>query len=97
MLTTDYFKCQSCGLAYLAVREEPVWHLLHDMEVLDQLMRELPEGSTRRHTVLRALQHAIDAVDVRDVPGTAQAARDRLAGVLSRPAHATAHTVTAVG
>jgi hypothetical protein len=22
MLTTDYFKCQSCGLAYLAVREE---------------------------------------------------------------------------
>ncbi|MEU6853773.1 glycoside hydrolase family 38 C-terminal domain-containing protein [Actinacidiphila alni] len=83
--------------AEIAVREDTVWHLLHDMEVLDELMRELPAGSSRRHEILRALQRAMDAVDVRDAPATAQAARDRLAGVLSRPAHASAHTVTAVG
>lgn len=83
--------------AQIAVREDAVWHLLHDMEVLDELMRELPQGLSRRHEILRALQRAIEAVDVRDVPGTAQAARDLLADVLSRPAHASAHTVTAVG
>jgi alpha-mannosidase len=83
--------------AEIAVREDAVWHLLHDVEVLDELMRQLPVGGSRRHEILRALQHAIDAVDARDVPGTAQAARDRLADVLSRPAHASAHTLTAVG
>ncbi|MBM9507230.1 alpha-mannosidase [Actinacidiphila acididurans] len=83
--------------ADLAVREETVWHLLHDMQVLDELMRELPTTGSRRHEILRALQHAIEAVDVHDVPGTAQAARDRLAGTLSRPAHASAHRITAVG
>ncbi|NUS15976.1 MAG: alpha-mannosidase [Streptomyces sp.] len=83
--------------AHLAVRENTVWHLLHDMEVLDELMRELPEGGSRRHEILRALAHAIDAVDVKDVAGTAQAARDRLTDVLSRPAYASAHTVAAVG
>jgi alpha-mannosidase len=83
--------------AEIAVREETVWHLVHDMEVLDQLMRELPADSTRRHEILRALGHAVDAVDPRDVAGTAQFARDALSGVLSRPASASAHTITAVG
>ncbi|MET9219991.1 glycoside hydrolase family 38 C-terminal domain-containing protein [Streptomyces sp. NPDC003300] len=83
--------------AEIAVREDAVWHLLHDMEVLDELMRELPTDGSRRHEILRALQRAVDAVDVRAVAGTAQAARDRLTDVLSRPAHASAHTVTAVG
>uniref|UniRef100_UPI0008499EC6 alpha-mannosidase n=1 Tax=Actinacidiphila rubida TaxID=310780 RepID=UPI0008499EC6 len=102
---THYGSRETAGDAHLyqlrqveiAVREDAVWHLVHDMDVLDQLMRELPAGGTRRHEILRALRDAIDAVDVRDVAGTAQAARDRLAGVLARPAHASAHTVTAVG
>ncbi|GAA5001526.1 alpha-mannosidase [Actinopolymorpha pittospori] len=83
--------------AELAVREEAVWQLIHDMEVLDELMHELPETSSRRHEILRALNRAVDAVDPRDVAGTAQAGRDQLAEVLSRPAHASAHTITAVG
>jgi alpha-mannosidase len=83
--------------AQIAVRENAVWHLLHDVEVLDELMRELPEGGSRRHGILRALVRAMDAVDVRAVAATAQDARDRLADVLSRPAYASAHTVTAVG
>ncbi|WP_328584017.1 alpha-mannosidase [Streptomyces sp. NBC_00370] len=83
--------------AEIAVREEAVWHLIHDMEVLDELMRELPEGATRRHQILRALHRALEAVDPADVANTAQAGRDRLTEVLSRPAHASAHTITAVG
>ncbi|MEU3183453.1 glycoside hydrolase family 38 C-terminal domain-containing protein [Streptomyces sp. NPDC006923] len=83
--------------AEIAVREEAVWQLLHDVEVLDELMRGLPEGSSRRHEILHALRRAADAVDPGDVAGTAQAGRDRLTGVLSRPAHASAHTVAAVG
>ncbi|MFI6345996.1 alpha-mannosidase [Streptomyces sp. NPDC050560] len=83
--------------AEIAVREEDVWHLVHDIEVLDGLMHELPEGSSRRHEILYALRRAADAVDPADVAGTAGAARARLADVLARPAHASAHTVTAVG
>ncbi|MFJ2648158.1 alpha-mannosidase [Streptomyces sp. NPDC087420] len=83
--------------AEIAVRDEEVWHLLHDIEVLDELMHELPEGSARRHEILYALRRAADALDAQDVSGTARASRDVLAGVLSRPAHASAHTVTAVG
>ncbi|MDX6353749.1 MAG: alpha-mannosidase, partial [Streptomyces sp.] len=83
--------------AEIAVRDEEVWHLTHDIEVLDELMHELPEGSSRRHEILYALRRAADALDPHDVSGTARAGRQLLAGVLSRPAHASAHTVTAVG
>ncbi|MGY4978519.1 alpha-mannosidase [Streptomyces sp. 900105755] len=83
--------------AEIAVREDEVWHLVHDIEVLDELMHELPAGSSRRHEILHALRRAADAVDPADVARTAAAARERLADVLSRPAHASAHTVAAVG
>ncbi|MFJ5260126.1 alpha-mannosidase [Streptomyces sp. NPDC088387] len=83
--------------AEIAVREDAVWHLIHDVEVLDELMHELPLGSSRRHEILHALRRAADAVDPADVAGTAAGARDRLADVLSRPAHASAHTIAAVG
>ncbi|MET9480281.1 glycoside hydrolase family 38 C-terminal domain-containing protein [Streptomyces sp. NPDC006638] len=83
--------------AEIAVREEAVWQLIHDVEVLDELMRELSGDSSRRHEILRALNRAVEAVDPRDVAGTAQAGRDRLAAVLARPAHASAHTIAAVG
>ncbi|MFC9846789.1 alpha-mannosidase [Streptomyces sp. NPDC060223] len=83
--------------AEIAVREDDVWHLIHDIEVLDELMHELPLGSSRRHEILHALRRAAGAVDPNDVPNTAAAARDLLADVLSRPAHASAHTVAAVG
>jgi alpha-mannosidase len=82
--------------ADIAVREEDVWHLLHDMEVLDELMRELSVGTPRRHEILRALERAVDAVDPWDVAAMAAAGRARLTDVLSKPAHASAHTVAAV-
>ncbi|MFC8077749.1 alpha-mannosidase [Streptomyces sp. NPDC057307] len=83
--------------AELAVRDENVWHLIHDIEVLDELMRELPEGSSRRHEILHALRRAADILNPKDVAATAAAGRGQLADVLSRPAHASAHTVAAVG
>ncbi|MEY9935229.1 alpha-mannosidase [Catenulispora sp. GP43] len=83
--------------ADLAVRDEEVWHLIHDVEVLDQLMRELPLDSPRRHEIMRALVRAADATDPRDVSGTAGAARGELVEVLARPAYASAHRISGVG
>ncbi|MFJ2198737.1 alpha-mannosidase [Streptomyces violaceusniger] len=83
--------------AEIAVREDDVWHLIHDIEVLDELMHELPLGSTRRHEIRYALRRAADAVDPADVAVTAARARAQLVDVLSRPAHASAHTLAAVG
>lgn len=83
--------------ADLCVRNEEVWHLIHDVEVLDQLMRALDPVSPRRHEIMRALERAADATDPHDVPGTASAARAELADVLTRPANASAHRISAVG
>jgi alpha-mannosidase len=83
--------------ADLAILDETVWHLVLDAEVLRELMRELPVTEPRRHEILRALESMLDVLDIADVAGTAAAARAELAGVLARPAHASAHTVSAVG
>ncbi|WP_240138316.1 alpha-mannosidase [Streptomyces sp. MUM 178J] len=83
--------------ADLAVLDEEVWHLVLDIEVLSELMRELPADRSRRHEILRALEDMLDTLDLHDVAGTAAAARARLAGALSRPAAPSAHRVSAVG
>ncbi|MFE3447665.1 alpha-mannosidase [Nonomuraea sp. NPDC059194] len=81
----------------LAVFDETVWQLVIDLEVLGELMRELPVDGARRWEILRAVDKALDAVDLQDVNGTAAAARERLAGVLSTPAQPSAHRISAVG
>ncbi|MFH8988018.1 alpha-mannosidase [Streptomyces sp. NPDC017940] len=81
----------------LAVFDETVWQLVVDLEVLGELMQELPEDSGRRHEILRAVDRALDAVDLQDVNGSAPAARAALEGVLAAPAHDSAHRVSAVG
>ena len=83
--------------ADLAVLDEQAWQLALDMTVLSELMRELAVTDPRRHEILRALERALDALDVDDVSGTAAAARVHLADVLSRPAHPSAHVLSAVG
>ncbi|MEV0272627.1 glycoside hydrolase family 38 C-terminal domain-containing protein [Hamadaea sp. NPDC050747] len=82
--------------AEVAVRDEAVWHLLHDLEVLSQLGGQLPPGQ-RRAEIWYAVGRALDALDLHAVNATAQAARDVLAPVLARPAHSSAHRVSAVG
>lgn len=77
--------------------DEDVWHLQMDVEVLSQLMHQLSTSDPRRHEILRALERALDAIDVADISGTAATARAELTEVLSRPAHASAHKLSAVG
>ena len=81
----------------LAVRDVEVWELVHDLEVLQQLMSVLDVREPRRWEVLRAVERALDRLDLRDVPATAAAARAELVAVLESPAHASAHNVVAVG
>ncbi|MEV7687574.1 alpha-mannosidase [Streptomyces bungoensis] len=81
----------------LAVFDETVWQLVLDLEVLGELMAELPVDSARRWEILRAVERSLDAVDLHDVNGTAARARDLLTGVLAAPAVASAHRISAVG
>ena len=83
--------------AELAVLDEEVWHLVLDIEVLSELMHELPTDRSRRHEILRALENMLDALDLHDVAGTAAAARSELADALSRPASPSAHRISATG
>ena len=81
----------------LAQRNLEVWELNQDIEVLAGLVEELPADLPRRAGIVVALNAAMDAVDPRDVAGTATQARAALAGVLARPANASAHRVLATG
>ncbi|AXK36214.1 alpha-mannosidase [Streptomyces armeniacus] len=85
------------GRMDLAVFETEVWELVQDLEVTGGLMRELPLDDARRWELLRALERALDALDLTDVPGTAERARACLTGVLAAPARASAHRISAVG
>ncbi|GAB3183255.1 glycoside hydrolase family 38 C-terminal domain-containing protein [Nesterenkonia halophila] len=80
----------------LAVFEPEVHELALDVEVLLQLVEQLVEGP-RRGRILQALDDAMDALDLQDVASSATAARAPLAKVLSSPAGASAHTISAVG
>ena len=81
----------------LAVYEPDVAELVADMEVADQLMRQLSIGEQRRWELLRALERALDSLDLADIAATAAKARAELADVLGRPAYASAHRLSAVG
>jgi alpha-mannosidase len=83
--------------ADLAVLDEDVWHLALDLQVLHELMLELSEHDPRRHEIMHALDRALDELALDDIPGTAAPVRRALRGVLERPAHASAHTLSAVG
>ncbi|TKA10930.1 alpha-mannosidase [Actinacidiphila oryziradicis] len=85
------------GRLDLAVFDRTVWELVHDLEVLGELMAELPVDTARRWEILRAVDRALDAVDLQDVGGTAAQARERLTGVLAAPAVPSAHRISAVG
>ncbi|MFB9375521.1 alpha-mannosidase [Kineococcus gynurae] len=84
-------------IADLVVLDEEVWGLAVDMECLDDLMRHLPEKEPRRFEIARALDRAVDALDLDDISGTAADARAELRDVLSSPANRSAHTLSSVG
>ena len=82
--------------AELAELDEEVFGLDLDLAVLNELQGELAQGP-RKALINAAIEKALDALDVRDVAGTAAAARAALAPALEAPAHATEHTISAVG
>ncbi|SDU27195.1 alpha-mannosidase [Jiangella alkaliphila] len=83
--------------ADVAVFERDVWELWQDLQAIGGLMPQLPEGEPRRWQLLRAVERSLDALDLQDVAGTAAAARAHLTDVLTRPANASAHHLSAVG
>ncbi|GAA3875641.1 alpha-mannosidase [Streptomyces sedi] len=96
-LTVDDEPLYRIVRAELAVFEAEVWELVRDLEVIGSLMAELAVDDARRYGLVRAVENALDAVDLTDVAGSAPAARAALAEVLSAPAHASAHRLSAVG
>ncbi|GAA1391381.1 alpha-mannosidase [Luteococcus peritonei] len=76
---------------------QQVRELAADLACLDGLARQLPEDSSRRWQLRVGIDHALDLVDLDDVPGTARAARAVLAPLLEAPAAASAHQLTAIG
>ncbi|MFE4633497.1 alpha-mannosidase [Streptomyces sp. NPDC056773] len=81
----------------LAVFDQEVWELAQDLDVLGELMRELPESEPRRWQLQRAIERALDGIDLQDVPGGAAAAREVLRPALAAPASPSAHRMSAVG
>jgi len=76
--------------AQLCAFSPEVFALLRDLEATGGLLPHLSPDEPRYWRVVRAVEAALDATGVAD-------ARAALAGVLDRPAHATAHRMTAVG
>ncbi len=92
VLTADPAPLYTMKAAELVVLDEDVWQLAVDLEVLDELMLQLPESQPRRWQIARAIDAALDALDPRDVSGTAAAAREQLVPVLTAPAVPSAPT-----
>jgi alpha-mannosidase len=72
--------------ADVALRDVEVWDLWQDIVAVQGLLGVIDPLSTRYARVLRALDLVVDAVDPRDVAGTATAGRAVLAPVLAVPA-----------
>ncbi|MCC4909120.1 glycoside hydrolase family 38 C-terminal domain-containing protein [Microbacterium sp. cx-59] len=81
----------------IGLRDVIVAELLADALALRGLAAQLDPTSARRAELLEGLDRMIDTVDPDDVAATAAAARAVLLPLLERPAHASAHTLHAVG
>ena len=82
---------------HIARRDVEVWQLAQDIFTLRGLMVSLPQDSTRRHVLTRAIEDMLDAIDPSDVSGSATAARAKLKAALAAPANASSHRVIATG
>ncbi|MEY9877357.1 alpha-mannosidase [Streptacidiphilus sp. MAP12-33] len=97
VLTRDRTPQYRLARMELAVFRREVWELVQDLEVLGQLMEQVPTDEARRFDLLRAIERCLDALDLADVAGTAGRARAELDAALAAPAHASAHRLSAVG
>jgi alpha-mannosidase len=97
VLTAPKTPLYTMRAADLVVLDEPVWQLAVDLEVLEEVMLQLSVQEPRRYELARAIDRALDALDLDDISGTATLAREQLVAVLASPAAASAHTLWAVG
>jgi alpha-mannosidase len=87
----------SLGRVEIVRRNADVAELAHDLRVLWELERELPEQSARRWSILETLRRALDALNPADIAGTACHARELTARALAVPAEPSAHALSAIG
>jgi alpha-mannosidase len=97
VLTAPKTPLYTMRAADLVVLDEEVWQLAVDLEVLESVMLQLSVHEPRRFELARAIDRALDALDLDDVSGTASLARAELVAVLAAPAVASAHTLWSVG
>lgn len=64
-----------------------VFDYLMDLETVTSLMRELKDDDPRYWQLAKALQRSLNIYDERDIAGTLEPAKEKLAGVLSEPAY----------
>ena len=64
-----------------------VFDYLMDLETVTSLMRELKDDDPRYWQLAKALQRSLNTYDERDIAGTLEPAKEKLAGVLSEPAY----------
>lgn len=64
-----------------------VFDYLMDLETVTSLMRELKDDDPRYWQLAKALQQSLNTYDERDIAGTLEPAKEKLAGVLSEPAY----------
>jgi alpha-mannosidase len=83
--------------ADVALLDTAVWELDRDLWTLTGLADQLSADLPRQAEIIRAMEDVVDGMDPDDVSGTAAHGRSLLAGVLARPANASAHRVLAVG
>ncbi len=95
--TADRYEQYTFARADLVIRDDDVYHLLLDLEVLGALAEDLDGSTHRRARIVAALERAADAIDVTDVAGTAAAARAVLAPELARRASEGGHRISAIG
>ena len=81
----------------LSRRNKEVWELSQDLWTIRGLMASLPEQSTRRHNLIRAVEDMLDSIDPGDITGSAVRARRILANCLASPANASSHKIVATG
>ncbi|MET0426621.1 MAG: glycoside hydrolase family 38 C-terminal domain-containing protein, partial [Actinoplanes sp.] len=81
----------------LVERDLAVDALLRDAGALMGLIQQLDAASPRRAAVRHALERMCDVLDPDDIENTVAAAAGELREVLASPAHASAHSIVAVG
>jgi alpha-mannosidase len=87
----------SVSRAEVCERDPDLAELNADIDVLDGLWRTLADQDPRRWDVFEAFDRMLDLLDPDDVAAHAAEARAVLAPLLRRPAHPSAHRVSAVG